>query len=118
MLAIFREISITCFTASYVIVLVLEVLRLLARIPGRGIAVIAMTILGLFTHTTYLVLREASQTVDGQIVHLGTWTDWALLMALALAIGFAILHFRRPDTVVGLFFMPPVLALIAMAIGL
>ena len=34
MLAIIREITITCFFTSYTVVLVLELLRLLGRIPG------------------------------------------------------------------------------------
>ena len=43
MLAILREISITCFFTSYLVVLVLELLRLLGRIPGRALLVIVMT---------------------------------------------------------------------------
>ena len=42
MLAILREISVTCFFTSYLVVLVLELLRLLGRIPGRGLAVLSL----------------------------------------------------------------------------
>ena len=67
MLAILREISVTCFFTSYLVVLVLELLRLLGRIPGRGLAVIVMMVIGLFTHVCYLTLRA----VDGlSLIHI------------------------------------------------
>ncbi len=115
MLAVFREISITCFFTSYLVVLVLELLRLWGRVPGRGLAVIVMTGLGLLTHVAYLVLR-LSQGADGVDVGLlASWSDWSLLLALGLAIGFLILYLRRPDTIVSFFFLPTVLALIGLA---
>ena len=40
MLAILREISIACFFTSYLVVLVLELLRLWGRIPGRGLLLV------------------------------------------------------------------------------
>ena len=43
MLDILRQISVTCFFSSYLVVLVLELLRLFGRFPGRGLAVIVMT---------------------------------------------------------------------------
>ena len=55
MLAFLSEISITCVLASYFVVLVLELLRLFGRIPGRGLFVIGMMSVGLFTHICYLM---------------------------------------------------------------
>ena len=88
MLAILREISITCFFTSYLVVLVLELLRLLGRIPGRGLLVIVMTVIGLFTHICYLLLRATATngSSPGDAGLLATWSDWALLLALGLAV--------------------------------
>ncbi|MFK8111257.1 MAG: cytochrome c biogenesis protein CcsA [Rubripirellula sp.] len=117
MLAILREISITCFFTSYLVVLVLELLRLLGRIPGRGLLVIVMTCVGLFTHVCYLVLR-ANETVAGTDVGmLATWSDWSQLLALGLAICFFVTYLRRPDTIVSFFFLPAIMALIGLAVA-
>jgi len=133
MLAILREISITCFFTSYLVVLVLELLRLVARVPGRGLLVIVMTSIGLFTHVTYLLLQattppaaierattaqpgsDAVRAVDPGL--LATWSDWSLLLALVLAVGFFIFYLRRPDTIVSFFFLPAVMAMIGVAIA-
>lgn len=117
MLAILREISVTCFFSSYLVVLVLEVLRLLGRFPGRGLMVIVMTGIGLFTHVAYLLLR-ASEGSGGDAGLLANWSDWSLLLALGLAICFLVLYLRRPDTIVSFFFLPAVLALIGLSIAL
>jgi ABC-type uncharacterized transport system permease subunit len=117
MLAILREISITCFFSSYLIVLVLELLRLLGRIPGRGLLVIVMTLVGVFTHICYLLLRASEVTEHGDAGMFATWSDWSLLLALGLAVSFLIFYARRPDTIVGLFFLPAVMAMIGLAIA-
>jgi len=116
MLAILREISITCFFTSYFVVLVLELLRLLGRIPGRGLLVIVMTGLGLFTHVCYLVFR-AADGADGEVGRLATWFDWSLLLALGLAICFFVFYLRRPDTIVSFFFLPAVMVTIGLAVA-
>ncbi len=117
MLAILREISITCFFTSYLIVLVLELLRLLGRIPGRALLVIVMTAIGLFTHVCYLMLRATESRGGGDVGLLATWSDWSLLLALGLAVCFFVLYLRRPDTIVSFFFLPAVMALIGLAIA-
>ncbi len=116
MLAILREISITCFFLSYFVVLVLELLRLWGRIPGRALLVVGMMGIGLFTHVCYLVFR-ASEGVGGEAGRLATWYDWSLLLALGLAICFLVFYLRRPDTIVSFFFLPAVLATIGLAIA-
>ena len=120
MLAIFREISITCFFTSYLVVLVLELLRLAGRIPGRGLLVIVMMVVGLFTHVCYLLLQATAGEIsaDGNEVGLwATWSDWSLLLALGLAVCFFVAYLRRPDTIVSFFFLPAVLAMIGFAIA-
>ncbi|MEM9643390.1 MAG: cytochrome c biogenesis protein CcsA [Planctomycetota bacterium] len=118
MLATLREISVTCFAASYIIVLALELFRLVGRIPGRGIAVIVMTALGLFTHITYLTLRAVEDAAGSGGARLASWTDWSLMLALVLAVCFAVLYLSRPDTVISFFFLPAILLLIGLSIGL
>ncbi len=116
MLALLREISIACFFTSYLVVLILELLRLWGRIPGRGLLVVVMTSIGLFTHVCYLVFRAADGT-DGDVGRLATWFDWSMLLALGLAICFFIFYLRRPDTIVSFFFLPAIMLTIGMAIA-
>ena len=116
MLSILSDISVTCFTASYVVVLILELLRVLGKIPGRGLAVIVMMSLGLFTHICYLVLKAVRSLSANQFGLLASWSDWALLLALGLAIAFFIFYLRRPKTIVSFFFLPTILATIGLSI--
>jgi hypothetical protein len=122
MLIILQKISVTCFTASYLVVLAIELLRLVGRrLPGRGLAGLAMMAIGIFTHVTYLMLRASMvESVDGAVDNVGrlaTWTDWSLMVALGLAVAYFILYLRRPDTVIGFFFLPAILAMIALAMS-
>ncbi|MEM6365922.1 MAG: cytochrome C assembly protein [Planctomycetota bacterium] len=117
MMEVLRQVSVTCFFTSYSVVLVLESVRLLARIPGRALAVLAMTGVGLFTHVVYLVLRASESAAATNSGRLATWTDWSLMVALGIAIAFFCLYVRRPDTVVSFFFIPLVLALIGLAVA-
>lgn len=120
MVALLREISVTCFFTSYLVVLVLELLRLFGRVPGRGLAVIGMMGLGLFTHVAYLSIGlfagEEPRVADSGL--LASWTEWLLVVALGMAIAFLVFYLRRPDTVVGFFFLPAVLATIALALAM
>ena len=128
MLPMLHQISITCFTTSYAIVLLIELLRLVGRrLPGRGLAGLVMMAIGIVTHIIYLTLRatadlpggsgsaEGSPAVDAG--RLATWTDFSLMVALGLAICYFVLYLRRPDTVIGFFFLPAILAMIALAIS-
>ena len=114
MVGVLREISVTCFFSSYLVALGLELLRAAGRIPGRGLMVAVMTAVGIFTHIVFLTLGIADAG-DGHGL-LASWTDWALLVALMLAFVYIAVYLRRPETVVGLFFLPAVLAMIALAV--
>ncbi len=118
MLAIFREITVTCFFSSYLIVLVLELLRLVGRVPGRGLAVIAMTSIGLFTHLAYLAFRVTVDQSSGELGLLASWLDWSLLLAFGLTVCFLVFYLRRPDTIVSFFFLPVILGLILLAVAM
>ncbi len=122
MLPILQQISVTCFTASYLVVLAIELLRLVGRrLPGRGLAGLVMMTIGIFTHVVYLSLRatmvDPGSAGGPDIGRLATWTDWSLMVALGLAIAYFILYLRRPDTVIGFFFLPAILAMIALAMS-
>ena len=112
MLDILRQISVTCFFTSYLVVLVLELLRVMGRIPGRGLAVLVMTGIGLFTHVCFLSLRAYDGPGQQDAGLLATWSDWLHLLALGLAVCFLVSYLRRPDTIVSFFFLPAVLATI------
>ncbi|MDA8743156.1 cytochrome c biogenesis protein CcsA [Rubripirellula amarantea] len=120
MLEILRQVTVTCFFASYLVVLALELLRLLGKFPGRALLVVVMMVMGLFTHICYLVLRAADSPVAQGLTResglWASWTDWSLLMALVLAICFFVFYLRRPDTVISYFFLPAVMGLIGFAV--
>ena len=122
MLAFLSEISITCVVSSYLVVLVLELLRLLGRIPGRRLLVIGMMSVGLLTHICYLLLRattlEGAEGQNQEVGLLATWSDWSLLLALGLASAFFVLYLRRPDTIISFFFLPSVMGLLGLATAL
>ncbi|WP_052031678.1 cytochrome c biogenesis protein CcsA [Novipirellula maiorica] len=117
MLAILSKITVTCFFASYIVVLVLELLRLLGKIPGRGLLVIVMMSLGLFAHTTYLVLRTMDVVGRGDRGLMASWSEWSLLLALGMAICFLIFYLRRPDTIISFYFLPVILGLIGLSVA-
>ena len=77
MLAILREISIARFFTSYLVVLVLGLLRLAGRIPGRGLLVIVMMVVGLFTHVCYLLLQATTGESQGGETEVGLWATWS-----------------------------------------
>ena len=112
MTGVLRDVSVTCFFTSYAVVLGLELLRLAGRIPGRAVAVIGMTAIGIFTHVVFL-----SFGLVGDGGWLATWSEWALLISLVLAVGFLTNYLRRPETIVGLFFLPAVLGMIGIAVA-
>lgn len=114
MIGLLRDISVTCFLSSYIVVLALELLRLAGRMPGRAMLVIVMMVVGIFTHVTFLTLG-IGHTV-GQHGLLATWTDWSLLVSLGLAICFLVVYLRRPETVVSFFFVPAILAMIGLSL--
>jgi len=117
MIEFLRQVSVTCFFTSYLVVLVLESFRLLGRVPGRGLAVLVMTSIGLLTHATYLLLRATATDLGQESGRLATWTDWSLMLALGLAVAFLFFYVRRPDTIVSFFFLPAVMALIGLAVA-
>jgi ABC-type uncharacterized transport system permease subunit len=104
-------VSITCFTASYVVALGLEVTRLLFRSGVRGAVLLGFACAGLFAHTAYLLNRALS----GGASPLASQQDWYLVTAWLLAATYLYLTCYHTKTALGLFLLPLVLALVAAA---
>jgi len=103
-------ISVFCFFASYCVALALEVSRLFFRIPVRLIVMIGFALAGLLAHSLYLWHRAQTGTMP-----LSSWHDWHLIAAWIIAAAYVGMAVSRPQTNVGLFLLPVVLALIGVA---
>src|SRR4030095_1275484 len=106
-------INIICFAASYGVALALEVTRLFFRLPVRLVVIMGFMVAGLFAHTVYLWMRAAHVLPSGS--PLSSWYDWYLVAAWILAAAYLGLLIARPQTNVGIFLLPVVLALIGVA---
>ena len=105
-------ISIVCFTASYAVSLALEISRLFFRMPVRMVVMIGFAIAGLLAHSLYLWHRAQTGTMP-----LSSWHDWYLIASWILAASYIGLAAARPQTNIGLFLLPVVLALTSVAWG-
>jgi ABC-type transport system involved in cytochrome c biogenesis permease subunit len=102
-------ISITCFAASYSVVLLLELSRLLFRSGIRGAIMLGFAGAGLFAHTVYLVERA----ISAKGYPLSSEQDWYLVGAWILAAMYLYLTAYHRDNAFGVFLLPLVLALVA-----
>ena len=109
-------ITILCFTASYAVALAMEVTRLFFRMPVRFFLIVGFVIAGLFAHTIHMWHRTQTGLAAG--VPLSSWYDWSLLAAWILTVLYLGWTIRRPQSPVGLFMLPVILALIGMAYSL
>jgi ABC-type transport system involved in cytochrome c biogenesis permease subunit len=103
-------ISIFCFVAAYSAALGLEVWRALRR-GVRGAATVLCATLGVLAQAVLLGQRAAAASG----VPLSSNQDWYLLAAWMLAVIYLLLIWRRPETNIGLFLLPLVMALVAAA---
>lgn len=104
-------ISILCFAASYAVALALECSRLFFRSGIRGALLLAFAGAGLLAHTLFL----AYQAAEASTAPLSSEYDWYLVVAWGLAVMYIYLTVSYPRTAVGLFVLPLVLGLIAVA---
>jgi len=107
------NVHISCFAASYTIALLLEVSRLFLRAPVRVIGTVGFTVAGLFAQTLYIVIRSSPD--PRQPPPLSSWYDWLLLIAWGVAVAYLVIKLRRPEAAMGIFMLPLVLALLAVA---
>jgi ABC-type uncharacterized transport system permease subunit len=106
-------ISFTCFAASYVVALVLEVTRFFTRLRILTVLAIVMSAAGLAAHTVYLY-NHVQQGVNAGEPFAG-WYHWCLLAAWFLAAIYVGLAPANPKTALGLFMLPMILLAVAMA---
>jgi ABC-type uncharacterized transport system permease subunit len=109
------DISITCFTASYLVVLALEISRVFFDVSLRKFVRVGFATAGLFAHTVYLVVQGKLELDSGGI-WLSSWFGWCLAAAWILAAAYLWISIRQSKSVMGLFLMPVILVLIGAGI--
>ncbi len=115
MLNLIQGISVSCFVSSYVVALLLELSRFWGKVPRRTLLTIGFIVAGLLAQGLYLFALGQEYTAGVENGLFAGWYDWSLLVAWAMAACYLVLFLRRPDTTVGIFLLPSVLALIALA---
>jgi len=104
-------VGIVCFSTSYAVALAMEVSRLLFRSGVRGIAMLGFAGAGLLAQTAYLYHRFTQSPIH----RLSSEHDWYLIAAWILVVVYLYLVYFHPRTAFGLFLLPLVLGLIAIA---
>ncbi len=104
------KITITCFAASYLVALLLELSRLLFSSRIRGAVMLGFAAAGFVAHTLFLGYRWFTER-DA----LTSEFDWYLLAAWVLAGVYLYLVCYHPQNPIGLFTLPLVLVLVAVA---
>lgn len=105
------NISITCFAASYLVALGLEVSRIFFRSGVRGAVMLGFAAAGLFAHSAFLLHRW----ISGGLAPLSSEYDWCLVAAWVLALVYLYLTYYHPRSPIGLFTLPLVLGLVLAA---
>lgn len=110
--AMLSKVGIVCFASSYGIALALEVSRLFFRAPIRLAVILLFGVLGLATHTIYLIVQARN---DLAAAPLSSWSQWCLVGAWLLTAIYLFMAASRPQTALGVFLLPLVLGLIALS---
>lgn len=108
----FGHVSITCFFASYLIALGLELSQFLRTSRVNRWVAIGFTGAGLLAHTIYLVHRSR---VSGLPPLVGSMHDWMLVLAWVAAATYLTLELRNTRLGLGVFLLPLVLLLVGSA---
>lgn len=103
----------TCFAASYLVVFALEVSRIFFDAGLRKFLRIGFSAAGLFAHTVYL-FYQGKLELDSTGVWLSSWFGWCLAAAWILAAAYLWISIRQSKSVMGLFLLPVILALIGV----
>ncbi len=114
----FPAVTVTCFLLSYSLALLLELIRLVARFPGRHLVLLVMLGLGWIAHSLFLMNQLYADVVDSTRPHLlANWFEWIMLLAWGLATAYLILLIRNLQTAIGIFLVPLVLGLIVLGLS-
>ncbi|MEM7782500.1 MAG: hypothetical protein AAF939_06855 [Planctomycetota bacterium] len=105
------KISITCFVASYLVVLALEISRIFFAAKYRPVIRFGFAVAGLFAHSVYMVWqRKLELGSDG--IWLNSWFGWCLTTAWIIGAAYLWISIRKPMSMMGLFLLPVLLTLI------
>lgn len=108
----FDNVSITCFFASYLIALGLELSQFLRTSRMNRWVAIVFSGAGLLAHTIYLVHRSR---VSGLPPLVGSMHDWMLVLAWVASLAYLVLELRNSRLGLGVFLLPVVLLLVGSA---
>ncbi|MFK7817271.1 MAG: cytochrome c biogenesis protein CcsA [Planctomycetaceae bacterium] len=107
------NVQLSCFLLSYLAALGFEIFATLRKSTAARWAAIGLTVAGLIAHTAYLAIRSREANLPPL---LSSTQDWVLVLAwLTVFLYLAIIALDR-NLPLGLFLLPVVLALIAIAL--
>lgn len=104
-----EKISITCFFASYLVALGLELTQFARSSRINRWAAISFAAAGLLAQTLYLVHRSQ---VSGLPPLIGSMHDWLLVLSWVAAASYVVLEIRDSRLGLGVFLLPLVLLLV------
>ena len=82
-------------------------------LAGADLGTLGFTAAGILAQTIYIALRTSPS--PDQAPPLSGWFDWLLLVAWGVAVAYLVITLRRPQAAYGVFMLPLVLVLIAVA---
>ncbi|MEM8733732.1 MAG: hypothetical protein AAGG44_05905 [Planctomycetota bacterium] len=106
-------VSVSCFLLSYLVVLLMEMARVFFRMPGKQALLVGMLVAGLFAHSVFLG-NQFWGVEDAQAQILSNWFQWSVIAAWFLAVAYLVLVIRKPQSALGIFFIPLILGLIGV----
>ncbi len=106
------NVNVICFLASYSVVLIMELMRLLGRSPVRRTIMLLFGTAGFAAHTLYLMNRSNQANLPPL---LSSSHDWLLVLAWISILMYLFLTTIDRNLAIGLFVIPLVLFLIAAA---
>ena len=110
----FDGISVTCFAASYLVVMFLDFTRFYFRATARNILMIGFAVAGWIAHLSYLIFQVGSQWQSGVLV--SSWESWCWIVSLILVSVYFLFLARHPKTNIGMYLMPVALMVIVAGI--
>lgn len=110
----FEGISVTCFGASYLIVLVLELSRYFFRATARNVALIVFALAGWLAHLSFVIYRVTDQWETEVLV--SSWESWCWIVSLLLATCYLLMLARHPKSNIGFYLLPLTLLVIIAGI--
>ncbi len=110
----------TCFLVAYVLVFLLELVRFGSASDASrrwtSRATVALLALALLTHSLYLVDRIGTSWAGGRFTAFRSWHDWGVLAAWFVALCSVWMSWKRSDKQIGLFVLPIVIGIVALAV--